>query len=697
MKRGIGEIQEENLEILEKLNIVIRQIKILFDNNDFKDAHELLGAISNYRNVLCNAFSLFGYEKEKTRIQYIFDSFDLYNAKADLSMDGESIKAILAELMIFIDGLLQEREKRKICNCCGEKVYYTRLSYYYYEQRRKYDVIEHIPETLNEEEYMCPCCMASDRDRLIVAFFRQIGLENVVDGEKLLQIAPSSTIEHWIYANCPGIVYHSTDLYMNHVTFKSDIQNMSMIEDESYDYFVCSHVLEHVEDDKKAMRELHRILKKDGMGIFLMPVCLDIANIDEEWGLSEEENWKRFGQGDHCRSYARQELIERLEEAGFRVNPLGKNFFGEEVFQECGLTSTSTLYVLTRKEQQLEDLIEQRKKKRNIPWNKPLVSVILPAYNHEKYVAEAIESVLNQTYNNYEFLVADDGSTDGTAAEILKYEDRIDQIHLFDINTGGSYVVQFLQSIAKGKYIAMMHSDDIWASDKLMKQVIYLENHSNCAACFTGCKCFSENDEECGNGPFLMLNMKKEEWLKFFYDNGNCLSHPSILIHRDIYSKLLIESRAEMFRQLPDFWMWLKLIQKSEIHIIEKELAFFRVHKDDANKNTSAQTRENVYRHLVEESYIWYDVIKNMDNKYFLKVFGDRLRNKDIKNEKEIMCEKLFLLLGARTSYTRKAALFYLYEIYQIEDIPQIFEAEYGLSYVDIHKISGDYRAEIFD
>ena len=62
-------------------------------------------------------------------------------------------------------------------------------------------------------------------------------------------------------------------------------------------------------------------------------------------------------------------------------------------------------------------------------WEEPLISVILPCYNHEKYVAKAIESVLDQSYHNYEFLVGDDGSPDGTAREILKYEDRIDQIH----------------------------------------------------------------------------------------------------------------------------------------------------------------------------------------------------------------------------------------------------------------------------
>ena len=170
-------------------------------------------------------------------------------------------------------------------------------------------------------------------------------------------------IEHWIYANCPALIYDSTDYYMDNVTFQSDIQNMSMISDESYDYFICSHVLEHVQDDRKAMRELYRILKDDGIGVFLVPVCLDIDRIEEEWGLTEAENWRRFGQGDHCRNYAGWEMTERLEEAGFTVYPLGKRFFGADVFKECGLTDTSTLYVLTKQPVDLIDFTRTEKRK----------------------------------------------------------------------------------------------------------------------------------------------------------------------------------------------------------------------------------------------------------------------------------------------------------------------------------------------
>ena len=113
-------------------------------------------------------------------------------------------------------------------------------------------------------------------------------------GTRILQIAPERGIEEWILRNCPNVLYESTDLYDDSVSFRSDIQDMTCVLDKTYDYFICSHVLEHVFDDEKAIRELARILKDDGIGIFLVPVCLDIEDIDEEWGLSEAENWRRL-------------------------------------------------------------------------------------------------------------------------------------------------------------------------------------------------------------------------------------------------------------------------------------------------------------------------------------------------------------------------------------------------------------------
>jgi|GEM_PF-702324 len=603
----------------------------------------------------------------------------------NINMLGSSVELFDECIMLMLENC---NHRFKICSCCGKEVAYLPLPSYYDEMEKAMGVPEGIiSETLNKTEYICPICCSSDRDRLIVSFMKQLELDKVIADESFLQIAPASSIEHWIHGNCPAITYHSTDLYMENVTFKSDIQNMNQIADGCYDYWICSHVLEHVRDDRKAMSELHRILKDDGIGIFLVPIVMGADTIEEEWGLSEAENWRRFGQGDHCRRYGRKALIERLEEAGFRVHALGKDYFGEELFNECGLIDTSTLYILTKNECNINELIRSKIEKRKKQVKaEPLVSVILPCYNHEKYIEEAIESVLNQTYKNIEFLVADDGSTDATPQILSKYKDRMDELHLFETNTMGE-IGKFLLERAHGKYIAMMHSDDVWQPEKLSMQVAYLENHPECGACFTGCQYIGEDMSQIA-APFHEMNMKKEQWLRYFFSNSNCLVHPSIMIHKDLYIELWTKEVARRFWQIPDYWMWLNLVLKKDIHIIEKKLTLFRVHKS----NSSSVTNETLVRHLAEEAYMWYDIFRKISNEYFLEAFKDLLINPNVSDENEIECEKILVLLKhARVGYLKQAGIFYAFEICKSPEIITLLEEKYNWNRLDMKNITGSF------
>ena len=241
----------------------------------------------------------------------------------------------------------------KTCVCCGKQVIYAPLSSYYDEMLQKYadelgiECKRHTPETLNRDEYTCPACGSSDRDRLIVSYLKKIGLPKCQGDVAVLQVAPANVISSWIYNNCENIRYETTDLFMKGVTFRSDIMDMKYVRDESYDIIICSHVFEHVRDDRKALSEFKRILKPNGRVVFLVPIALDFDGIDEEWGCSEAENWVRFGQNDHCRRYGKSALVQRLEEQ-MVVRQLGIDFFGKDVFTECGLLDRSVLYILVK-------------------------------------------------------------------------------------------------------------------------------------------------------------------------------------------------------------------------------------------------------------------------------------------------------------------------------------------------------------
>lgn len=112
----------------------------------------------------------------------------------------------------------------------------------------------------------------------------------------------------------------------------------------------------------------------------------------------------------------------------------------------------------------------------------PLVSVVMPVYNAGSYVVEAIESILKQTYKNFEFIIVDDVSTDNSATIIAKYAKRYpDKIKVLtmteNLNGGGDKCANEGVKVAKGTYIARMDADDIAHEDRLAKQVAYLESH----------------------------------------------------------------------------------------------------------------------------------------------------------------------------------------------------------------------------
>jgi ubiquinone/menaquinone biosynthesis C-methylase UbiE len=112
-------------------------------------------------------------------------------------------------------------------------------------------------------------------------------------------------------------------------------------------------VLEHVEDDRKALAELFRILKPEGWGIIMVPINLAVSEIDEDPAVTDEaERWRRFGQFDHVRRYSKQGFLHRVQSAGFAVDQLGVDFFSKEVFHRSGISSTSVLYIVNKIEKE---------------------------------------------------------------------------------------------------------------------------------------------------------------------------------------------------------------------------------------------------------------------------------------------------------------------------------------------------------
>jgi len=201
-------------------------------------------------------------------------------------------------------------------------------------------------ETLNLQRYGCPFCLANDRSRLYALYLRSEA-ERIGNGPKyrMLDIGPAKALRKLILKlGC--FDYRSADLLRSDVDDRIDIMDMGAYADDSFDCFICSHVLEHVPDDRRAMRELFRILRPDGWGIAMAPIILGLnATIEDSSITDPAERIRRFGQKDHLRLYARHDFIERLAQAGFSVSCLGYTHFGGEVLEKNGIQQSAVLYI----------------------------------------------------------------------------------------------------------------------------------------------------------------------------------------------------------------------------------------------------------------------------------------------------------------------------------------------------------------
>lgn len=284
-----------------------------------------------------------------------FDSSLLQEAYAQLAdiyghikNQREQLHAVNA--IVDMCNLVLEYTKKHMfqCNICQNTVFFLPISPYYENMRRKHGFIYWDAEFQLEskENHTCPFCKATDRDRLLAAFLDMLKPENN-ELLRMLQIAPSPSVEYYALKR-KDIIYESTDLFMSGVTFQADLQNMDMVQDETYDIIVCSHVLEYVKNDAMAMGELYRMLKPKGVCLVVVPLVVGKQDTEEQWGCTEEENWRRFGQGDHARLYGKNDFIKRLQNAGFYINELGKDWFGEEFYRTYGFDDLSIMYVATK-------------------------------------------------------------------------------------------------------------------------------------------------------------------------------------------------------------------------------------------------------------------------------------------------------------------------------------------------------------
>ena len=229
----------------------------------------------------------------------------------------------------------------------------------------------------------------------------------------------------------------------------------------------------------------------------------------------------------------------------------------------------------------------------------PLVSVVIPTYNSEDYIAEALTSVLNQTHQNLEVLIVDDASTDNTIETVSQFAKKDHRITLekLEINSGAATARNTAIKKAKGSYISFLDSDDKWLPNKLELQ-LKLIKEKDCAVVFSSYYCMNENGVSLNKIVTALPRLNFQKILKCNYI-GNLTGMYSV--------KKLGKLYAPDIRKRQDWALWITAIQKAgTAYGISEPLAVYRERQNSISSNKFKMLTYNfsIYKDFLKYSYI---------------------------------------------------------------------------------------------
>ena len=323
--------------------------------------------------------------------------------------------------------------------------------------------------------------------------------------------------------------------------------------------------------------------------------------------------------------------------------------------------------------------------------NNPRVTIILSSLNHGGFVGEAIQSILDQSYADCELFIIDDCSQDNSWEIIQGFHDpRITAIRN-PVRMRGAYGFnEIINHRARGEFIAIHHSDDVWQPDKLEKQVSFLDKHQDVGAVFTRVQVIDEKGAPFSEENhyyyrvFEQPNRSRYEWLYHFFFHGNALCHPSVLVRRECY--LDVGAYDRRLGQIADFEMWIRLCLKYSIHIIDERLTRFRVFANALNQ--SGDKPESHIRCYVEYQLALRNYLAIATEEDLYLIFPD-ICEMGVSNHNNIPFLVARYAIDRGKFYHKIFGINVLYEMMGNTALTDELERVYGFSYQDLIKISG--------
>lgn len=244
----------------------------------------------------------------------------------------------------------------------------------------------------------------------------------------------------------------------------------------------------------------------------------------------------------------------------------------------------------------------------------PLVSVIMPAYNTEAYIGFAVESILNQTYPHFEFLIYDDCSTDNTAGIVAAYNDA--RIILVKKEKQTGYTSSLVAGIkaARGKYIARMDSDDVSDTTRLEKQIDFLENSAEYGIVGSHVKTIGGSNP----GSIWRYPLDDEDARAFMLVNSP-FAHPTVMIRKEILDKHNL-TYLTFYEPCEDYKLWTDLLKVAKGKNIDEALLNYRLHNSQTicTRKDMVLEKANLVRQEVLKSFFGIEIkVEELNINYY--------------------------------------------------------------------------------
>jgi glycosyltransferase involved in cell wall biosynthesis len=244
----------------------------------------------------------------------------------------------------------------------------------------------------------------------------------------------------------------------------------------------------------------------------------------------------------------------------------------------------------------------------------PIVTVLMPVYNGELFLVTAIESILNQSFQDFDFLIIDDGSTDNSLSIIQSFDDNRIKLNQNSKNIGLIATLNKGIDLAKGKYIARMDADDIADEHRLNEQVLFLEKYREVALVGTQCKMIYHPKKLYTQRLNYPTNSKMIHAVSLF---RSPFAHPAVMIKAAVLKALKYDTS---FYVAEDYHLWIRILKSYPTNNLSQYLLTYRRHS-----TSESQTKTQAIKKSLQQIY-----------KLILNDFGIQYSNKELETHQKV-------------------------------------------------------------